>query len=71
MSNDDMSVTRGSATRSRAPMLGEDVSFGYSSRSHKKMSFKPFCKSLPPHRPVILSFAMTNIKNKLTDLCRN
>ena len=29
MSNDDMRVTRGSATRSRAPMLGEDVSFGY------------------------------------------
>lgn len=29
MSNDDMSVTRKSVARSRAPMLGEDVSFGY------------------------------------------
>ena len=30
---------------------------------------EPFCKSQFPHESVNLSFIITNIKNKLTDLC--
>jgi len=32
---------------------------------------KSFCKSQVPHKSVNLSFIITNVKNKLTDLCGN
>ena len=32
---------------------------------------KSFCKSQLPHKYVNVSFTLTNIKNKLTDLCGN
>ena len=32
---------------------------------------KSFCKSQLPHKSANLSFTITNIKNKLTDLCGN
>jgi len=32
---------------------------------------KSFCRSQLPHKSVNLSFTITNIKNKLTDLCWN
>ena len=38
--------------------------------SHK-VFFKSFCKIQIPHKSVNLSFAVDNMKNKLTDLCGN
>ena len=38
--------------------------------SHK-VFLKSFCRSQFPHKSVNLSFIITNIKNKLTDLCGN
>ena len=37
----------------------------------QKEFIKAFCKSGSPHKSVNLSFIVTNIKNKLTDLCGN
>ena len=38
--------------------------------SHK-VFLKSFCRSELPHKSVNLSFTITNIKNKLADLCGN
>ena len=35
----------------------------------QKVFSKSVCRGQLPHRPVNLSFVITNIKNKLTDLC--
>ena len=37
----------------------------------QKMFLKSFCSSQLPHKSVDLSLTITNIKNKLTDLCGN
>ena len=37
----------------------------------QKVFIKSFCKSQFPHRSVELSFIITNLKSKLTDLCGN
>ena len=34
----------------------------------QKVLINPFCKSFFPHKSVNLSFSITNINNKLTDL---
>ena len=36
-----------------------------------KMFLKSLCRSQLPHKSVNLSFTITNIKDKLTDLCGN
>ena len=36
-----------------------------------KVSSKSFCRSQPPPKYVNLFFSITNIKNKLTNLCGN
>ena len=38
--------------------------------SHKVI-LKSFCRSQHPHKSVNLSLTITNLKNKLTDLCGN
>ena len=35
------------------------------------ISLKWFCRSQLPHKSVNLSFTITNMQNKLTDLCGN
>ena len=35
----------------------------------QKVFIKSFCNSRFPHKSVNLSFIITNIKNKLTDVC--
>ena len=35
----------------------------------QKVLIKPFCISQPPHKSVNVSFTITNMENKLTDLC--
>ena len=37
----------------------------------QKAKMKLFCRSQFPHRPVDLSFIVTHIQNKVTDLCGN
>ena len=37
----------------------------------QKVFIKSFCKSQFPHESANFSFTITNIKNKLTDLCGN
>ena len=58
------------------PHDGESASSGGSARSgHEfispKVCIKLFCKTRFPHKSVKLSFIVTDIKNKLTDLCGN
>ena len=36
-----------------------------------QVTLKSFCRSQFPHKSVHLSFTITNIKNELTNLCRN
>ena len=37
----------------------------------QKVFLKSFCKNQFPHKSVNLSFSITNVENKLTDLCGN
>ena len=43
----------------------------WSTEDGQKVFIKSFCKSQFPHKSVHLSFIITNVQHKLTDLCGN